>query len=62
MSLKSSATFPTSKWIDDIVLQIMALPPNRRIDSLPILVRLRTTVEALRLTTARVIVARYGSN
>ena len=47
--------------IDDLVLQIMDLPPPHRVELVPILARLRTDVEALRLTIARVIVARYGS-
>ena len=45
----------------DLLVQIMALPPNRRIECMPILARLRTTVEAMRLAMARAIVARYGS-
>ena len=48
--------------IDDLVLQIMDLPPPHHVELVPIIARLRTDVEALRLAMARVIVARYGSN
>ena len=47
--------------IDDLVLQIMDLPPPHRVELVSIIARLRTNVEALRLAMARAIVARYGS-
>ena len=45
----------------DLLVHIMALPPNRRVELVPIIARVRTTVEAMRLAMARAIVARYGS-